>query len=389
MKNNLKRNTRIKLISFLSAIVLWMYVMAIVDPEDTKIFENIPVTVTNAEELEDEDLVVYPASDLVADIYITGKLSDLQKISEDDIHIYGTIKSPVEGKNYLYLKVNTTKQVSYEFKSDFIIVKLEKLIHQEKDINPDIIGEYKNDVDTVTLQQSSVNISAPRVLIEQVDHIKATVPVDIKDREKLTQRVKLVAVDKNGREVKGVNLDITSINSEVTFLEEKEVPINIQLKDDLDDANGYEVNPQTVIIKGKKEVLNKINYINTNKVDSATIGVSKKVDLIIPNNVTSNETSVMIKPKEKQSLVQRLIYSQSEVELKNNFQKIKVSDLGIPDSINVEVQLNDANAELSKSDISLYIDLENSYDETKEYTINYESDIAFKNIKIIPSTFRK
>ncbi len=389
MKNNLKRNTKIKLISFLSAIVLWMYVMAIVDPEDTKIFENIPVTVTNAEELEDEDLVVYPASDLVADIYITGKLSDLQKISEDDIHIYGTIKNPVEGKNYLYLKVNTTKQVSYEFKSDFIIVKLEKLMHQEKDINPDIIGEYKNDVDTVTLQQSSVNISAPRVLIEQVDHIKATVPVDIKDREKLTQRVKLVAVDKNGREVKGVNLDITSINSEVTFLEEKEVPINIQLKDDLDDANGYEVNPQTVIIKGKKEVLNKINYINTNKVDSATIGVSKKVDLIIPNNVTSNETSVMIKPKEKQSLVQRLIYSQSEVELKNNFQKIKVSDLGIPDSINVEVQLNDANAELSKSDISLYIDLENSYDETKEYTINYESDIAFKNIKIIPSTFRK
>ena len=389
MKNNLKRNTKIKLISFLSAIVLWMYVMAIVDPEDTKIFENIPVTVTNAEELEDEDLVVNPASDLVADIYITGKISDLQKISEDDIHIYGTIKNPVEGKNYLYLKVNTTKQVSYEFKSDFIIVKLEKLIHQEKDINPDIIGEYKDDVDTVTLQQSSVNISAPRVLIEQVDHIKATVPVDIKDREKLTQRVKLVAVDKNGREVKGVNLDITSINSEVTFLEEKEVPINIQLKDDLDDANGYEVNPQTVIIKGKKEVLNKINYINTNKVDSATIGVSKKVDLIIPNNVTSNETSVMIKPKEKQSLVQRLIYSQSEVELKNNFQKIKVADLGIPDSINVEVQLNDANAELSKSDISLYIDLENSYDETKEYTINYESDIAFKNIKIIPSTFRK
>ena len=30
----------------------------------------------------------------------------------------------------------------------------------------------------VTLQQSTVSISAPRVLIEQVDHIKATVQVD-------------------------------------------------------------------------------------------------------------------------------------------------------------------------------------------------------------------
>ena len=49
--------------------------------------------------LEEDDLVVYPESDLVADIYITGKLSDLQKITEDDIHIYGTINNPIEGKN--------------------------------------------------------------------------------------------------------------------------------------------------------------------------------------------------------------------------------------------------------------------------------------------------
>ena len=89
MRNNMKRNTRIKLIALFTAIVLWMYVMAVVDPEDTKLFENVPVTVTNTDELQGDDLVVYPQSDLVTDIYITGKLSDLQKISEEDIHISG------------------------------------------------------------------------------------------------------------------------------------------------------------------------------------------------------------------------------------------------------------------------------------------------------------
>ena len=389
MKNNLKRNTRIKLISLLSAIVLWMYVMAIVDPEDTKLFENIPVSVTNTEELEDDDLVVYPESDLVADIYITGKLSDLQKINEDDIHIYGSINNPIEGKNYLYLKVNTTKQVSYELKSDFIVVKLEKLMYQEKDINPEIIGEYKDDVDTVVLQQSSVNISGPRVLIEQVDHIKATIKVDSKNKDKLTQRIKLIPVDVEGKEVNGVNLDVKSINAEVTFLEEKQVPINIQLKDENVDTNGYEVSPKVVTIKGKKEVLDKINYINTQKIDSTTIGVSKKIDLIIPEGVTTDETTTVVKPKDKESLIQRLIYNNSEIELRNNTQEINVLDLNIPDSINVEVQLDDTNTKLSKSDISLYIDLENGYNETKEYTIEYESDISFKNIKIIPSTIEK
>ena len=389
MKNNLKRNTKIKIISLLSAMVLWMYVMAVIDPEDTKLFENIPVTVTNSEELQDNDLVVYPESDLVADIYITGKISDLQKINEDDIHIYGSINNPIEGKNYLYLKVNTTKQVSYEFKSDFIVITLEKLMHQEKDINPEITGEYKDDVDTVTLQQSTVEISAPRVLIEKVAYIKATVQVDSKENDKLTKKAKLVAVDSDGKEVKGVNLEVKNINAEVSFLEEKEVPINVQLKDNTTDTQTYEMNPETITIKGKKEILNTIDYINTEKIDLSSIGVSKKINLIIPENVTSNETTVIIKPKDKERLVQRLIYSQDEIELINNSEEVNASDLGIPDSINVEVQLGDTNTEVNKSDISLYIDLENTYDENKEYTINYKSDITFQNVKIIPSTVKK
>ena len=389
MKYNLKRNTKIKIISLLSAMVLWMYVMAVIDPEDTKLFENIPVTVTNSEELQDNDLVVYPESDLVADIYITGKISDLQKINEDDIHIYGSINNPIEGKNYLYLKVNTTKQVSYEFKSDFIVITLEKLMHQEKDINPEITGEYKDDVDTVTLQQSTVEISAPRVLIEKVAYIKATVQVDSKENDKLTKKAKLVAVDSDGKEVKGVNLEVKNINAEVSFLEEKEVPINVQLKDNTTDTQTYEMNPETITIKGKKEILNTIDYINTEKIDLSSIGVSKKINLIIPENVTSNETTVIIKPKDKESLVQRLIYSQDEIELINNSEEVNASDLGIPDSINVEVQLGDTNTEVNKSDISLYIDLENTYDENKEYTINYKSDITFQNVKIIPSTVKK
>lgn len=389
MKNNLKNNTRIKLISLLSAIVLWMYVMAIVDPEDTKLFENIPVTITNAEELQDDDLVVYPKSELVSDIYITAKLSDLQRISEDDIHIYGSINNPIEGKNYLYLKVNTTKQVSYEFKSDFIVVKLEKLMHQEKNINPEIIGDYKDDVDTVTLQQNSVNISGPRVLVEQVDYIKTIVNIDSKDKDKLIKRVKLVPVNIEGKEVKGINLDRRTINAEITFLEEKQVPINIQLKDENEDTELYEVSPDLITIKGRKELLDKINYINTQKIDSISIGLSKKVDLIIPDGIITDETTVIVKSKEKGSLTQRLVYSNSEIELRNNSHKIKRSDLNMPDSINVEVELYDTDIKLSKSDLNLYIDLDNGYDETKEYTIKYDSDLPFKSIRIIPSTVGK
>ena len=58
MIEKLKENTKIKLISLLSAIVLWLYVMAIVDPQETKLFENIPVTITNLDELDSNDFVI-------------------------------------------------------------------------------------------------------------------------------------------------------------------------------------------------------------------------------------------------------------------------------------------------------------------------------------------
>ncbi|WP_297130325.1 CdaR family protein [Terrisporobacter sp.] len=385
MKNRLKKNTRIKLISLLSAIVLWMYVMAIVDPEDTKLFESVPVSLTNIEELSDEDLIVYPENDLVADIYIRGKLSYLQKLSKEDIHIYGSINNPIEGRNYLYLKVNTTKQVSYEFKSDFIVVRLEKVVNEEKDIKSDVTGDYSEDVDTVVLQQSTVNISGARVLVEEVNHVKAVIDVNSNVNNKFTQKVKLIPVNKSGKEVKGVTLDSKNISAEITLLEEKEVPINIQSDGNLNEEKAYEINPETIIIKGKKEILDNINYINTEKVDLSSIVASKKVNLIIPEGVTSNDKTVIIKVKESESIVQRLIYNSEEIELRNNYDEINTSELNIPESINVEINTNDPSIKVSKSDIKLYIDLSEGYNESKKYDIKYDSDVELKNIKIIPN----
>lgn len=385
MKNKLKNNTKIKLISLLSAIVLWIYVMAIVDPEDTRLFENVPVVVTNIEELAENDLIVYPESDLVADINIKGKLSDVQKITVDDIHIYGTINNPMEGNNKLSLKVNITKQVSYEFKTDFIVVRLEKLLYDEKDIKPEIIGKYKDDVDTVSLSQDTVEISGPRILIDQVDHVKASIKVDDNSKNMLNQKVKLMAVNNVGKEVKGISLSVKNINAEIKLLEEKEVPINIQLKDNTVDISKYEITPSMVTIRGKKDVLDNIDYINTKKLDIASIGPLTKVELEVPEGIAIKDNNISIKLKESESSQQRLIYDSNDVELKNNYDKIDASKLNIPDNINVEVELNDGESKIDKSDIKLYIDLSEGYEEGKKYNIKYATDKNVKSIIIIPS----
>ena len=134
MREKLSNNTKLKLISLLSAVVLWMYVMAVVDPEETKLFENIPVNITNLSDLSDKDLVIYPDTEVTASIYVTGKLSTIQKMNKEDISIYGQINNPIEGKNEIYLKVTPAQRVTYEFKNSIAIVNLEKIITENKKI---------------------------------------------------------------------------------------------------------------------------------------------------------------------------------------------------------------------------------------------------------------
>ena len=53
-KHNTSRgkNIKTKIISLVTAVALWLYVIAVVDPSEKKIIENIPITITNGKKKE-------------------------------------------------------------------------------------------------------------------------------------------------------------------------------------------------------------------------------------------------------------------------------------------------------------------------------------------------
>ena len=288
MINKLKENTKIKLISLLSAVVLWMYVMAVVDPEDTKLFENIPVVITNLNELKEKDLVIYPEKEITTDIYVAGKLSNIQKVTKDDINVYGEIRNPIEGKNQIRLKVSTSQRISADFKNPVMIVTLEKIIDEERSITINIDGSGKDNVDTVTLENNinKVNVSGPRTLVNEVKQVIGTVNVKGKNNDFSTD-INLQAIDDNGNIVEGVELSQTSVKANITLLVKKEVPINLRFQENIPDninKENYTLSNNTVTIIGNKDIVDKINYIDTQDININDIisGISKDIYLDIP-----------------------------------------------------------------------------------------------------------
>ena len=389
MINKLKNNSKIKIISLLSAMVLWMYVMAIVDPEETKLFENIPVTITNKNELNERDLVIYPEQDLTTNIYVTGKLSNLKKVTKDDINVYGQINNPLEGNNEIYLKVSTSQRVNYDFKNPVMIVTLEKIISEDKSIKVDITGSGKNNVDNIMLQDNidKVSVSGPRSLVNKVKRVVGTVKVN-GELNDFSQSIKLEPVDANGKVVEGVELEKDSVNVNITLLTQKTVPITLKLSDNSESGVNYTMSQNTVTIKGKKDIVDSINDIETQPVKLSEIlpGTSKDIYLQVPSGITIETKYITIKKNSEENAVAEYTYTAENIEIRNNTENIDKSKIKFPNSINVSIEYLQSIGSINKDDIKLYIDLNEVSLEDNTCKIKYESIYEIEKINIDPDT---
>ena len=387
MINKLKYNSKIKIISLLSAMVLWMYVMAIVDPEETKLFENIPVTITNKNELNERDLVIYPEQDLTTNIYVTGKLSNLKKVTKDDINVYGQINNPLEGNNEIYLKVSTSQRVNYDFKNPVMIVTLEKIISEDKSIKVDITGSGKNNVDNIMLQDNidKVSVSGPRSLVNKVKRVVGTVKVN-GELNDFSQSIKLEPVDANGKVVEGIELEKDSVNVNITLLTQKTVPITLKLSDNSESGVNYTMSQNTVTIKGKKDIVDSINNIETQPVKLSEIlpGTSKDIYLQVPSGITIETKYITINKNSEENTLEEYTYTAKDIEIRNNTENIDKSKIKIPNSINVSIEYLQSEGSINKDDIKLYIDLNEVSLEDNTCKIKYESIYEIEKINIDP-----
>lgn len=391
MKNRLKNNTKIKLISLLSALVLWLYVMTVEDPVETRTFSDIPVTITNMSVLEERGLTIYPKEELLADISIRANLSSLRPINRDNIYIYGRLDDPKEGKNVVYLQANLPERVNkYDIKPNVITLDLEKVVNEKRSISVDVEGEPKINIDNIETNKKTVDVSGPRTLVNKVTSIKAT--LDASDKYKdFSTKLKLVPVDANGDAVKGVKLDDNFVVATVKFLQEKVVPVKLVFDDSVSNQSNlenYSINPKDITIEGKKEALDNINGINTKPITANDLKSNNSIDvaLDIPKDVKIKNNISSIKLNINKNITSEFLISKSDIEIVSKESETgKELDLSkIPENIKITVSYSDEIKDLSQKDIQLYIDMADTSQGEGKYPIKYKSKYDFKDVQIEP-----
>jgi len=347
MKKFIKDNMKIKLISVMCAAVLWMYVMAIVDPEETKLVENVSIRIENKDELKENDLIVYKDNnELVTDVYVSGNLSNIKSINKKDIMINGKINDPIEGINEVYLSASTPQGVDYKFKERVKFINLEKVIEEQRNINIIPQGKYQDNVGSIKVQDNkeTIKIVGPRSIIENVDRVEGYVNID--KNNDISQEIALKAIDFGGNVIEGVSLEQSNIKIDVIFLNEKEVPVKLNIENQEAD---YELTDIKIRIKGINDELSKINFVETEPINISEIINQEIINVKLKNieNINLNKSEIEFKVSDIKNVV-KFEFIKDEIEVKDG------ENLELPNKVILICKYDKIKP--TKSDIKLYID---------------------------------
>lgn len=275
MKERLMNNFGLKILAFLSAVLLWLLVVNIDNPITDQTYNNIPVTVVNAEVLANgSSKKTFQIVDDTQTVSVTvrAKRSVLSKIKPDDIVAVADMKE-LALESQIPIRVTVE---NHEYREAFstpgnLQVKLENEETKKFPIVPKTTGTVRDGyvLGDVIAEPEKVSIRGPKSVIDQIHRVEATVSVSGLSQDSILQS-ELVLYDQENNEIDqkllATNLGTPGVSINVKLLRTKNIPVTFDISK-LEAAKGYEVDgityePQKITVCGEKEALESVSEIS-------------------------------------------------------------------------------------------------------------------------------
>jgi YbbR domain-containing protein len=305
MNELMKKDISIKAVSILLAVLFWFYVLNVDNPYELK---RIPINVRieNESSLQEKGLVLKNNIDSTIEITVRGRKEILESLSPSDF--IATIDfSKIKSDEDKYLKIegpyHNINDISIATVSPRVInLELEKIRKNSFPVEVQLEGTLKDNYKILDYKIAPQNIMFEDVesLISNVASVRAVVDINGLDRD-VNRQVECKVYNKEGKEIPSL-----SKNLRVDFVLEvaKEVPIDMVIIGQ--PAGEYvevsrTVNPQTALIRGAPEILDKVTEIETEPISIENIEQS----IVVPGKLKLPEgVSLVNTPKDAEVSVE-------------------------------------------------------------------------------------
>ncbi|MEW9081848.1 YbbR-like domain-containing protein [Caldanaerobacter subterraneus] len=300
----LTKNFTIKLLSLILAFLLWLYVMGEENPEIPYEISNVPVKLVNVDTLEKKGLTLLEEKGYTVNVKVRGRRSDVLNIAAQNISAYADLSRVTsKGINVIPVRIEgLPKNVSLvSVIPPEIKVDVDTIAKIQMPVTVKIVG---NVMDGYAMQPAvptpgEVMVVGPESKVNLVKNVIAQVNVSYK-KEDIKISVPAVAVDREGKEIKGVT--VTPNLVEVYIPVNKSIRVPVTPKIFGKPQEGYvvasvNVLPEYVYITGDEDVLNTIKSISTKQIDitGLTGPVTETVPFDLPDGVKLVKSDITAK----------------------------------------------------------------------------------------------
>ena len=272
MKKSLTNNIGLKLLAFLFAFMLWLLVVNIDDPVDTKTFDSIPVTIEHAEVVtqDQRSYQVLDGTDTVG-VTVSATRSVLEKISAENIVATADMRE-------LYLESQIPIEITipgYEFESATanprnVQVKIEQNKSDTFPITVTTTGTVRDGyvLGNVQADPERVTVNGPESVIDRISKVVAQVNVSGLSEDSSIDAV-LTYYDSDNNEISAEqlanNLGTTGVKVNVTLYHTARIPVTVDTSG-VTAADGYSISevtwtPEEIQLAGEEEVLDALEGI--------------------------------------------------------------------------------------------------------------------------------
>lgn len=315
-KYKIFNNFGLKLLAVFLAVIIWIAVINVSDPVINTSYADIPVVVTNTEEITTNGKVYELTSDSTVSISVSAKRSVQDYLSEDNFKVIADLDDYDEATGKVPLRVECNKysgQIdSMKSKTEFAEIKIEEMLRKQFVIAPIVTGEPEEGyiVGDVGTAENIVRVSGAQSAVAAIKKVTAEVSVAGLNSDVNTS-VDLKFYDKNDKVITDTSLmkNISTVAMSVEILATKELPLRFATsgvpKEGYGISGEIAANKETVIVAGKPSALAYLTSVDIAsaavKVDGADRDMEIEVDLTryLPEGITladeENDRMVAVK----------------------------------------------------------------------------------------------
>ena len=290
----LRTDLAARLISVVLAIVVWIYVVILIEPDIDIYYNDLPVIYTNTLALSNQNLVLVNEKPYTVSLTLRGSRNILSQISKDDITAYidlssygqnGTFSAPI----LVRLPYEEVSVVSKKPFNASIIIN--ELVTQTFPVTIEFTGEPADGFlvyESIPSQQA-VEVTGPTEMIASIE--KAVAFIDVTNADSLvTSKSELSFFNTNQDIITGKHLKYNpeTIEIRTEILKSKRVPVIPVLS--AEDESRFTVDiviNSFVTIFGEPSDLEGIDTIYTETINTAGSTQNQKItaELILPSRI--------------------------------------------------------------------------------------------------------